>query len=94
MAIFFGSIWAILCYIYFTILDRSEDVDGEEDRIVGGSESRVNEFPFVVALSLNGRTQFCGASLISEKVQSYSDRVTNRLHIVTVLVECTYLQRI
>ena len=49
--------------------NRSEDVDGEEDRIVGGSESRVNEFPFVVALSLNGRTQFCGASLISEKVQ-------------------------
>ena len=56
------------------ILNRGEDV--EEDRIVGGRETRVNEFPFVVALSLNGKTQFCGASLISEKVQcvqSYSD---------------------
>ena len=54
------------------ILNRGEDGE-EEDRIVGGRETRVNEFPFVVALSLNGKTQFCGASLISEKVQSYSD---------------------
>ena len=51
---------------------RGDEVEGE-DRIVGGSESLVNEFPFVVALSLNGRTQFCGASLISEKVHSYTD---------------------
>ena len=58
--------------VLICIPNRGEDVDGEEDRIVGGSESRVNEFPFVVALSLNGRTQFCGASLISEKVQYLS----------------------
>jgi len=39
----------------------------KDDRIVGGNETEINKYPWMVALSNKGGGQFCGGSLLASK---------------------------
>ena len=43
-----------------------------DDRIVGGEETEPYEYPWNVALTLRWGLQFCGGSLINERVKRLS----------------------
>ena len=45
----------------------------DDDRIVGGEEAEPFEYPWNVALTLKWGLQFCGGSLINEKVMHQFD---------------------
>ena len=52
-------------------LDRAAPKCGTpaSDRIIGGQETQRGEFPWAVALEMSWGFQYCGGSLINEKVR-------------------------
>ena len=66
----------------------------DDDRIVGGEEAEQFEYPWNVALTLRWGLQFCGGSLINEKVMhKFYDCYVNPLlykYFVSEIL-CTYL---
>ena len=61
----------------------------DDDRIVGGEEAEPFEYPWNVALTLQWGLQFCGGSLINEKVMHITSCLTD-LGVINILLAKLY----
>lgn len=62
----------------------------DEERIVGGHNAELNEWPWIVAL-FNGGRQFCGASLIDDKhVLSAAHCIAQLVNMLTELCKLAF----